>query len=691
MPLRIFVIVSATVSFALASDADRRSKSPSGRDVIFYDYVEDGELRGGRVQVQLGNPLHHAVDGAQVETGGLNTEQIVVGGDPANRVNVVVVGDGYTAPGLPTYALHADDVVTNFFNEDPFDDYGSYFNVYRVDVISNESGVDEPDQGIMKDTALDMTFNCSGIRRLLCINVGAALQAANNAPARDQVLALANSTRYGGAGYSSSDLGTLAGNNGSAVEIALHEFGHSFADLADEYDYGGPATYTGPERPEANVSILTEATMAAQQTKWAAWLDAPAVGTFEGAQYSEFGIYRPTGNSKMRALNQPFDPINVEQIILEIYDLVDPIDAISPFPGPVSPTDVLEVTPMAPTSHALDVTWQIDGEVVTATTPTSMDLAQMNLPFGTHTIRVDVVDSTDRVRDEALRASRMTSSAQWTVTIACDTAADCCDTDGNGIRDDACLWCACGAACTILDLPTFADMGGSFGDCNVDGFTNIHDRNLALACFADTTSCDKLNIDAGGDFGDCEPDGFCNLHDANHALLTFNGTSTCTCGPSPDAPDMTTPTVGATGLVLVARKNRNQRSTFEVDILTTAPLAGLQSYQLHIETSGGTAGALAISDLVVTRRKDAALPPQYTFSAANLETQQVLAGIDFESVVVEPRAYLATIVLEASPDAAGDFVVDVRHDRQAHTALVDRFVHRIALTHTQPAIIFIDD
>lgn len=107
------------------------------------------------------------------------------------------------------------------------------FNVHRVDLPSNESGVDEPDLGIFRDTALDMAFNCGGIPRLLCVNVNKAYAAAASAPDIDQILVIANSTRYGGAGYSAQNLCTLAGGNNSAVEIAIHEFGHAFADLSD--------------------------------------------------------------------------------------------------------------------------------------------------------------------------------------------------------------------------------------------------------------------------------------------------------------------------------------------------------------------------------------------------------------------------------------------------------------------------
>lgn len=82
-------------------------------------------------------------------------------GDPANRVDFVILGDGYTASEMSKYAADIENMVTNFFSEEPFKEYQNYFNVHRVDVISNESGADHPELGIYKDTAFDATYNCA--------------------------------------------------------------------------------------------------------------------------------------------------------------------------------------------------------------------------------------------------------------------------------------------------------------------------------------------------------------------------------------------------------------------------------------------------------------------------------------------------------------------------------------------------
>ena len=145
-------------------------------------------------------------------------------GPSANRIDLVFVGDGYLDTQLATYVAHLNNGIDELFSQEPFVTYGPYFNVHRVNVISPESGVDnDPNPGIDRDTALDMAFWCSGIERLLCVNVNKAYDYALNAPEVDHVFAVANSSKYGGAGYIASDLATFSGGNGAAPEVAIHE------------------------------------------------------------------------------------------------------------------------------------------------------------------------------------------------------------------------------------------------------------------------------------------------------------------------------------------------------------------------------------------------------------------------------------------------------------------------------------
>ena len=280
--------------------------------LIYWDTIDSqGNLTGGRVMLDV--PDRDAVYPripAAVET----FAQQLLPPDPNKRLDMVFVGDGYQTAQLGAYTSQVSNIVATFFAIEPYLTYREYFSVHRVDVVSADPGVDnDPVQGITRNTALNMGYWCSGIERLLCVDVGLAYSYAANAPQANLVAAIANSTKYGGAGYATNDLATGAGSNTESIGIMQHEFGHALGNLADEYDYGGPATWTGGEVSMVNASIYPSAQMNTLQTKWHRWLgvNLPAfdglVSTYQGANYSLNGIYRPTNNSMMRSLGRPFN------------------------------------------------------------------------------------------------------------------------------------------------------------------------------------------------------------------------------------------------------------------------------------------------------------------------------------------------------------------------------------------------
>ena len=389
-----------------------------GESLVYYDYIEDGRLKGGVVTTILPPPVKNCL----LEPPPWAVETIIDNGPSENRIDVVFLGDGYTAAELDLYAAHVENAVAGLFSQQPLAAYAGYFNVHRVDVISNESGVDEPASGIYRDTALDMAFDCAGIDRLLCINYTKAQEAAGSAPQVDTIVALANSARYGGSG--SPGLATAAGANSSAVELVLHEYGHSFAHVADEYDYGGATTYTGSEPGQPNVSIYTAAEQLALQTKWHRWLDLPNVDAFEGALYCRYGVFRPTYNSKMRSLGWPFEEVNAEQFVFAFYEYVRPIDDATPQSSePLTAGTLLFADPVEPTEQPLSIRWSVDGDDIPGANGTTFDTS--SLPPGLHDVAVTVVDNTSRVRDEGARAQRLTETRLWQVIARADLTGDC--------------------------------------------------------------------------------------------------------------------------------------------------------------------------------------------------------------------------------------------------------------------------
>ena len=449
--------------------------------------------------------------------GAPNVETILSNGPTANRVDIVFIGDGFTQADLPTWPAVAVAGYERLFQYEPFIRYREYFNVHRVDVVSAESGVDnDPTQGVERDTALDMRFWCSNIERLLCINTGSAAAMAAFAPDVDQIAAVANSTKYGGAGYSSADIGTYSGFNGSSVEVFIHELGHSLGNLADEYTYGGSSdTYTGGESAAANASILDFNAMNESSEKWDRWLgyDLPGIGQhdcFEGCAYHSFGIYRPTNNSMMRSLAQPFNAPSREELIRQFHALVGVVDTFEPIETSVDPDAILVVNTVLSDSSATTKTWWIDDVPITAVGNT-LDLGDYQVSAGSR-ITVKVVDNTDMVRDESMRDALMTEVREWVVEgpgcstneiVDCDESGACwpnvwvgdgfCDGVAQVYEANFCCLELDGGDCSLLECGLLPE------DINGDGTVNGADLAALLSGWG--SSAAALDLDGNGTVG----------------------------------------------------------------------------------------------------------------------------------------------------------------------------------------------
>ncbi|UUZ54370.1 M64 family metallopeptidase [Massilia sp. H-1] len=177
---------------------------------------------------------------------------IIESGPAKTKMDYVFVGDGYTAAEMGKWVIDAKKVIDGFMADPLFAANRANMNVRRVDIASNQSGVDEPDRGIYRDTAMDGAFYCYSIERLLCVNTTKVLNVVGSVLAPDQrdvIVVISNSTRYGGSGGSVATLSMHA----SSVEVALHEIGHTAFALADEYDYGTCSLASEPT--EGDVSL----------------------------------------------------------------------------------------------------------------------------------------------------------------------------------------------------------------------------------------------------------------------------------------------------------------------------------------------------------------------------------------------------------------------------------------------------
>ncbi|HSI06727.1 MAG TPA: M64 family metallopeptidase [Myxococcota bacterium] len=355
-------------------------------------------------------------------------------GPSANRMDIVVLGDGYTAGEMTK--LHDDAValLDVLFTIEPYADHAPFFNATVVYTVSNEAGADHPEAlpaPIVRDTAFDAYYECApGQPDLICANVGEVLTAALAAvPTLDVVLLVVNDDAYGGSGGS---LLTVSRNVATYPEIGdlmAHELGHILAGLADEYQTPYPSyppCSAAVDCYEPNVTLRD--TLA--DIKWLHWIDEPVplptpvtspyldvVGLFEGARYLDSDIYRPAADCAMRTPGSPFCPVCSEALILSFYDKVTPIDAQSPEPSfamVVGDERTLEVAAPQRTSGPLSVTWTIGTDEQAASTTTLLVRAA-DLGVGEHTVTARVYDDTAKVRLDPSGA--LSATAAWAIEI----------------------------------------------------------------------------------------------------------------------------------------------------------------------------------------------------------------------------------------------------------------------------------
>ncbi|MEU4893598.1 M64 family metallopeptidase [Streptomyces sp. NPDC044780] len=355
-----------------------------------------------------------------------DVSSLISNGTTADKLDVVFIGDGYTASQQEDFHTDARSKWAQMSAVQPYASYQDLFNVWTVDAVSNQSGVSgDPSKDVVKDTALGSYFWCDGIERLLCVDTAKVESYAAKAPQADLVVVLSNSTKYGGAGYTLTSkvgydgIATASSDHADSDQIAVHETGHSLGKLADEYFYADYGTYTGAEPSEANATTLTAAQLTAQQKKWYRWIgqtspDGGTVGVYEGGRYYPKGINRPTDNSIMRTLGREFSLPGREAMIAGFYRHASVLSSRNATATALKRSAGIEVD--VPQSASL--TWYVDGTRVTAANgKASVTPATLGVPAdgASHTVTAKATDDTDAVRDPALR-KLLSGSRTWKVT-----------------------------------------------------------------------------------------------------------------------------------------------------------------------------------------------------------------------------------------------------------------------------------
>ena len=244
--------------------------------------------------------------------GGVKVHGLIENGPANEKVDLLILGDGYTVVEREKFLRDCAQRLADFFETEPFRSYSDRFNARAIFVESAESGIDEPRKGIYRDTAFGMSFNTfDSPRYCMTEDVWAIHDASAHAPC-DALLLMANTSRYGG-GAIYNFYTAFASDNEFDDYLCIHEFGHGFGALGDEY-YSSSVSYNdfyprGVEPWEPNITALLEP----DGLKWNEFVEpgtpiptpqddpqfADRVGAFEGAGYSAKGLYRPALDCKM--------------------------------------------------------------------------------------------------------------------------------------------------------------------------------------------------------------------------------------------------------------------------------------------------------------------------------------------------------------------------------------------------------
>lgn len=331
-------------------------------------------------------------------------------------INIVVVPDGYQEGELAKFAVDAGNFATGLFAVSPFDRYKTYFNVFTVNVPSNESGANHPGTATdvsepahpvaVVDNVFGSTFDFFDIHRLLVPLKSDVIYSVlgQNFPSYDQVIVLVNSEYYGGSGGALATASTHV----QSIEVCIHELGHSFAGLADEY-------YAGDSYAREAINMTAETDPV--KVRWKNWLDFNGTGIYQhccGGNSASW--YRPHENCKMRFLGPPFCPVCQEGIIEKIHSLISPLDGFSPENTDLNEDDLpvlFELTLIKPLPNTLKNTWDLNGDLLSNTADTLvLDLA--DLAEGTNYLTAYIQDTSELLRVNAHDQIHL-YSVLWTI------------------------------------------------------------------------------------------------------------------------------------------------------------------------------------------------------------------------------------------------------------------------------------
>lgn len=251
-------------------------------------------------------------------------------GDPARRVDIVLLPEGYTADEMEQFKADCKLFAEGLFSLSPYKETSNLFNIRAVLAPSKESGVDIPKENIWKNTILNSSFYTFDSERYVMTYDNKSLRDLSANVPYDFIYIIVNTQKYGG-GAIYNHYGISISGNLHAAKVYVHEFGHLFLGLADEYVEIGSSYNdmypTNVEPWEANITTLINF-----DKKWKDMLDKDTpiptpidpknikkLGVYEGGGYVAKGVYRPRPDCLMNTLSgNDFCPVCTRAIKKQI-------------------------------------------------------------------------------------------------------------------------------------------------------------------------------------------------------------------------------------------------------------------------------------------------------------------------------------------------------------------------------------
>lgn len=278
--------------------------------VVIKKRDKDGAFQ--QIWSTLIDPSSRFVDPADRKPSG-RVWSIVENGAPAEKVDILVIAEGYTEAELPKFHKDAERMVGRLFATEPFKSRKSDFNVRALDLVEPASGVNRPRTRDDRRTATGVQYNIFDSERyVLTLDDHRMRDVASSAP-YDFIEIMVNEKQYGGGGIF-NDQATSCVDSAFAEYIFVHEFGHHFAALADEY-YTSPVSYTTSGAAEHPEPWEPNVTADGEHPKWATDKGVPLPTPWDKETFETHSREVQKERARIRAANEP-EPV-MDKLFIE--------------------------------------------------------------------------------------------------------------------------------------------------------------------------------------------------------------------------------------------------------------------------------------------------------------------------------------------------------------------------------------